>query len=68
MIKILKHGNKDQIFQLTCPHCRCEFEYGESDLDDHHFIKCPDCGCVIDHDFLQRQMISESLWRKWEKM
>ena len=55
MIKILKHGEKDQKFQLTCPFCKCEFEYEKSDLDDHQFIKCPDCGAVIDHNLSERK-------------
>lgn len=68
MIKIIKHGNKDPKFQLTCPFCTCEFEYEESDLEGGHFIKCPDCGAVIDHDFYQRKKISESLWRKFDQL
>lgn len=51
MIKILKHGKKYSKFQLTCPFCGCEFEYEESDLEDDSFIRCPDCGAIIDHNF-----------------
>ena len=68
MIKIIKHGNKDPKFQLTCPFCTCEFEYEKSDLEGDQFIKCPDCGAVIDHDFYQRRKISESLWRKFDQL
>ena len=59
MVKILKHGNKDLKFQLTCPFCGCEFEYEKEDLDSDRFIKCPDCGAIMDHNFYQRKKISE---------
>ena len=73
MIEIIKHGKEDTKFHLTCPFCACEFKYNNSDLEKeilhcNSFIKCPDCGAVIDHDFYQRKKISESLWRKWEKL
>ena len=55
MVKILKPDNKDPKFQLTCPFCTCEFVYEKEDLDSDRFIKCPDCGVIIDHDFYQRK-------------
>lgn len=59
MIKILKHGKKYSKFQLTCPFCDCEFEYEESDLEDNSFINCPDCGAIIDHNFIKgRKLVS----------
>ena len=71
MVKILKQGKKNTEFQLTCPFCACKFKYNRSDLEEellNSYIKCPDCGAVIDHNFYQRKKISESFWRKWEKM
>lgn len=71
MIEIVKHGKKNTEFQLICPFCACEFKYSKSDLEEERltsYIKCPDCGAVIDHNFYQREKISKSLWKKWEKM
>ena len=67
MIEIIKHGLKDSKFQLICPFCNCEFKYEKSDLDSDKFIKCPDCGAVIDHDFYQRKKISESFWKQLDQ-
>lgn len=55
MIEIIKYGSKNQKFQLTCPFCACEFKYEKSDLEDDSFIRCPDCGCIIDHNFYQKE-------------
>lgn len=68
MIKILKHGKKHSKFQLTCPFCDCEFEYEESDLEDDSFIRCPDCGAIIDHNFYQRKKISEQFWKRLNQL
>ncbi len=68
MIKILKHGKKHSKFQLTCPFCGCEFEYEESDLEDDSFIRCPDCGAIIDHNFYQRKKISEQFWKRLDQL
>ena len=68
MIKILKHGKKHSKFQITCPFCDCEFEYEESDLEDNSFIKCPDCGAIIDHNFYQRKKISEQFWKRLNQL
>lgn len=68
MIKILKHGKRHSKFQLTCPFCCCEFEYEESDLEDDSFIRCPDCGVIIDHSFYQRKKISEQFWERLNQL
>lgn len=68
MIKILKHGKKHSKFHLTCPFCDCEFEYEESDLEDDSFIRCPDCGAIIDHNFYQRKKISEQFWKRLDQI
>ena len=68
MIKILKHGKKYSKFQLTCLFCDCEFEYEESDLEDDSFIRCPDCGAIIDHNFYQRKKISEQFWKRLNQL
>ena len=48
-IRIIKHGY--QSLQATCPRCKCEFEFLETDMDtygdqieSYEAINCPDCG------------------------
>lgn len=64
MIEILKHGKKDSKFQLTCPFCACEFRYEELDVEGDFFIRCPDCGAMIDHNFYQGKSISEQFCKR----
>lgn len=52
-IKIIKEGNKKEVFEGWCRYCGCEFEYEKEDLGDsfydqregctYHTIKCPYC-------------------------
>lgn len=65
MIEIIKHGLKGSKFQLTCPFCACKFKYEKEDLDSDRFIKCPECGAVIDHDFYQRKRIDLDMQCRW---
>ena len=47
MKKILKPGLKT--FIATCDRCLCEFTYTFKDLEDHHFVKCPECEHTVRH-------------------
>lgn len=52
-IKIIKEGNKKEVFEGWCRNCGCEFEYEIEDVDDtcfdpregfeYHNINCPCC-------------------------
>lgn len=48
-MRIIKHGNKYEIGQITCDRCECTFAYTGADLkDDNIMIKqtvviCPEC-------------------------
>lgn len=49
MIKIIRHGIKN--YRVTCPHCKCIFEFDESDVEEFGppydravKLNCPDCG------------------------
>lgn len=52
-IKIIKEGNKKEVFEGWCMDCGCEFEYEKEDVADTyydqrekydcHCIKCPYC-------------------------
>lgn len=48
-IQVIKHGHK--FLRATCPRCKCEFEFLETDMDtygdqreSYEAINCPDCG------------------------
>lgn len=48
-IRVIKHGY--QFLRATCPRCKCEFEFLETDMEtygnqmeSYEVINCPDCG------------------------
>lgn len=48
-IQVIKHGSKS--LRATCPRCKCEFEFLETDMEPYgnqiefyEAINCPDCG------------------------
>lgn len=56
-MKIIKHGNLNNI--IICTNCQCEFEYNNSDIKVElseytttsaicdRFVLCPECGAKI---------------------
>jgi len=54
MIKILQHGNKikEVTHTIQCPHCKCVFQFTESDCYHPKFgeyvIECPECHDIVD--------------------
>lgn len=51
-MRIIKHGDKFEIGETTCPTCHCIFAYTREDVnlaynkDESHnryFISCPEC-------------------------
>jgi len=62
-MKIIKAGKPKPKKRptLTCPECRCVFEYDSTDVyaEDrpraHPFVKCPQEGCEYEIDLMKHQ-------------
>lgn len=57
-MRIIKHGNKFEIGETTCPTCHCIFAYAREDISstynrdegyDEYYVNCPEC---IQHIFI----------------
>lgn len=56
-IKIIKEGNKKEVFEGWCMYCGCEFEYEKEDTSGSYYdqrekcnyycIKCPCCNMTL---------------------
>ena len=51
-MRIIKHGDKYELGEKTCPTCHCVFVYNREDVEtlynreegyDEYFINCPEC-------------------------
>ena len=51
-MRIIKHGDKFEIGEATCPTCHCVFAYTREDICstynrdegyDEYYVNCPEC-------------------------
>ena len=51
-MRIIKHGDKFEIGETTCPTCHCVFAYAREDIGsmynrdedyNEYFVSCPEC-------------------------
>ena len=51
-MKVIKHGDKYELGEKTCPTCHCVFTYNREDVGtlynreegyDEYFVSCPEC-------------------------
>ena len=61
-MRIIEHGNKYEIGEITCCCCNCKFAYNKSDLKEQHIkewetydqdeydivvVRCPECNTTL---------------------
>lgn len=49
MIKVIKHGNPEPLYQMNC-HCGCVFTFEREDISydkDGPYVVCPECNLFI---------------------